>query len=402
MSNSLAVATVTAAVQELLTDAIEAAVHGATVWTDRSDVPRQTAGVNIYLYRTSDDAARRNDDLPTRELNGAIRNRPRLATRLHYLLTFHGKDDELVPQRLLGATLARLHSRPLITRALIDQVVAEATDPTPRNEFLAATDLAAADELVRLSPDPMDLDELTKLWSVFFQTAYQLSATYVASPVLLEETKDVALPAPPVLSEQLTVRGLLRPTIIGVRNSAGAGAPVIADSELVVEGSGLRGEQTAVRVGGAELAPTAVSATQLTVALGSAAGLHAGLLPVVVAHRWLVGDPAEPRAGETSNVAGIVLAPRITASFGGDQLAVTSDLIIGARQSVSIRLLAPTTGRVVRTVDVPDRPGDSATVSVTLKDLASGQYAVVLQVDGADSPLTPATGLPITAPVVTI
>ncbi|WP_329000248.1 DUF4255 domain-containing protein [Kribbella sp. NBC_00709] len=401
MSNSLAVATVTAALQVLLTDTVEQAVSGATVWTDRSDVPRQTAGVNIYLYRTSDDPARRNDDLPTRGADGAMRTRPCLAGRLHYLLTFHGKDDELEPQRLLGATLARLHSRPIVTRALIDQVVAEATDPTPRNEFLGKTDLAAADELVRLTPEPLDLDELSKLWSVFFQTAYQLSATYVASPVLLEERDDVAVPAPPVLAEQLTVRGVLRPTITGVRNSAGARDPIVADSELVVEGSGLRGEQTSIRVGAAELTPTAVSPTQLTLDLGADAGLRAGLQPVLVAHRWLVGDLAEPRGGETSNVAGVLLQPRITASFGGGELTVTSDLVIGAHQTVTVRLLSPSTGQTVLTVDVPARSIDSATVSAPLT-LPSGQYAVVLQVDGAESPVSPATGLPITAPVVTI
>ena len=104
MSNFLAVATVSAALQLHLTDAITAAVGGSKVWVDRSDVKRQTPGVNIYLYRTSDDPIWRNQELPARREDASLRARPRAAANLHYLLTFHGKDDELVPQRLLGAT----------------------------------------------------------------------------------------------------------------------------------------------------------------------------------------------------------------------------------------------------------------------------------------------------------
>jgi hypothetical protein len=404
VSNFLAVATVSAALQLHLTDAVKAAVGGAEVWVNRSDVKRQTAGVNIYMYRTSVDPIWRNQELPARRDDGTLQAKPKAAASLHYLLTFHGKDDELIPQRLLGATLAALHTRPVITRTLIDKVIAEATETPPSHAYLATSDLADADEVVRVSPDPLDLDELSKLWSVFFQSPYQLSATYVASAVLVEELDGTVLPSPPVLEPQLTVRGLLKPTIVSARNAADARAPVVSDSVLGIEGSGLRGDQTLVRIGSEELTPTQqdTSATSVRVGLGAATGLRAGLQPVLIAHRWLVGDPAQPRGGEISNAVGVFVSPRITASVASGDLTVESDLEVGVRQQASVSLLVPATGVTVRVLDVPERSADTTTLTVPLVGVPPGQCGVTLHVDGAQSPVTRNAQGVITAPVVTV
>lgn len=404
MSNFLAVATVSAALQLHLTDAVTAAVGGSKVWVDRSDVKRQTPGVNIYLYRTSVDPIWRNQELPARREDASLRARPRAAANLHYLLTFHGKDDELVPQRLLGATLAALHTRPILGRDLIDQVVAEATDTPPSHAYLATTDLADADDVVRISPDPLDLDELSKLWSVFFQSPYQLSTTYVASSVLLEEQEGTVVPAPPVLIPQLTVRSRLRPTILSARNAADPRAPVVSDTVLAITGSGLRGDVTAVRVGPEELSPAAADTTPTSIQVGldSATGLRAGLQPVVVAHRWLVGDPSQPRGGEISNAVGVFVSPTITPTVAAGDLSVESDLTIGVRQQVSVSLLVPATGVTARVLDGPERSADTSTIVLPLAGVAPGQYAVSLQVDGAESPLTRDSAGAITSPLVTV
>lgn len=408
MSNFLAAATVSAALQRLLTSPVSAAVAGAEVWVDRSDVKRQKSGVNIYLYRSSIDPIRRNEELPARRDDGTLRVRPAVATSLHYLLTFHGKDDELIPQRLMGAVLAALHTRPIITHALIADVTTEASQPLGMHPYLAFNDLGDADELVRVSPDPMSLDELSKLWSIFFQSPYQLSATYLASAVLLEETLETPVPAPPVTVPQLTVRGLLRPTILSARNAADPRTPVFSDSSLRIEGSGLRGDRTRVRIGPVELAPNDadVTATSVQVELAPATGLRAGLQPVTVAHQWLVGDPGQPRGGETSNIVGVIVAPRVTATAAAGQLTLASDLSIGPRQQVSVTLLARTTGAPARSIDVPERAADATSVTVALPaasiDLPAGPYGVSIAVDGAQSPVTRDESGTITAPLVTV
>jgi hypothetical protein len=408
VSNFLAVATVSAALQRLLTPKVSAAVGGAEVWVDRSDVKRQKSGVNIYMYRTSLDSVWRNEDLPGRTSDGTLRDRPKVAVSLHYLLTFHGKDDELVPQRLLGATLAALNTHPIVGRDLIDQVVTEATAHPPTHPYLALADLADEDELVRLSPDPMSLDELSKLWSVFFQSPYQLSATYVASAVRLEESTGTPLAAPPVLQPQLSVRGLLKPTILSALNAADPRAPVASGSTLQIAGSGLRGDRTLVRIGASELTPPPAdtSPTSLRVALTGAPQLRAGLQPVVVAHQWLVGDPEQPRGGETSNPVGVMVVPQISVQVTAADLTVTSDLTIGQRQQVTVSLLDRATGATLRQIDVPPHAADTTTVTiprpVSGADLPAGQYGVALNVDGAQSPVTRNSSGTITDPLVPV
>ena len=162
----------------------------------------------------------------------------------------------------------------------------------------------------------MSLDELSKLWSVFFQSPYQLSATYVASAVLLEEQTGVPLAAPPVLQPQLSVRGLLKPTILQCPERRRPPRSGRRRLRLRIAGSGLRGDLTLVRIGATELTPPPAdtSPTSLTVALTGAPQLRAGLQPVVVAHQWLVGDPGEPRGGETSNPVGVLVVPQISAA----------------------------------------------------------------------------------------
>src|SRR5215207_4708668 len=159
MSNFLAPATVSAALQRLLQPSVAAAVPGAKVWVDRPDVERTEPGVTIYLYRSSWDPARRNQDLPTRQADGTLARRPQAAIDLHYLLTFHGKDAELEPLRLLGVVTAALHTRPVVTRATVEAVKAAASETPPTHLYLADTDLDEAAEPVRIWPESLDLEE---------------------------------------------------------------------------------------------------------------------------------------------------------------------------------------------------------------------------------------------------
>jgi len=115
LSNFLAIATVTAALQEVLQPAVGNAVPLAKVGFSRPDGGSSGAPlVNVYLYQVTPNAAYRNADLPTRRSDSTLASRPQTALDLHYLFTFHGNDDQLEPQRLLGAvatTLPACHSQ---------------------------------------------------------------------------------------------------------------------------------------------------------------------------------------------------------------------------------------------------------------------------------------------------
>lgn len=203
MSNSLAIATVTAALAAQVQKAIQQAVGGAEVVIGRpqNTLPGNTQHwVNLCLYQVMPNAALRNTDLPTRNPAGKITQRPQVALDLHYLLAFYGDDKDLEPQRMLGAVARDLNANPVLLRQDIRDAVAS-------RPVLTGSNLDEAMEQVRITLLPLNLEELSKLWSVFFQTPYALSIAYRASVVLID-TDDAISPAPPVLQRGQNDQGV--------------------------------------------------------------------------------------------------------------------------------------------------------------------------------------------------
>ncbi|HAJ38467.1 MAG TPA: hypothetical protein DCL15_22590 [Chloroflexi bacterium] len=194
MSNHLAIATVTASLVRYLQGAVGADVGNAVVTAVRPDGPNSgvpEVGLNIFLYQVTPNAAWRNQDLPTRRPDGSLHQRPQIALDLHYLLTFYGDETQLEPQRILGSAVRALHTRPILSRQEIRSAIAA-------NAFLAGADLADEIETVKLTPQSLTLEELSKLWSVLFQTPYTLSMAYDASVVLIAADSQPSMVQPVV------------------------------------------------------------------------------------------------------------------------------------------------------------------------------------------------------------
>src|SRR6266508_1493021 len=112
--------------------------------------------VNIFLYQATPNAAWRGDDLPTRRPDGRLVRRPQAALDLHYLLTFYGEEKTFVPQRLLGRVTRVLHAKPVLSRAMVTDALAEAAqDPDLVNTDVSESDLANAVDLVRVTPSAL-------------------------------------------------------------------------------------------------------------------------------------------------------------------------------------------------------------------------------------------------------
>lgn len=190
MSNYLAVAAVTAVLQDLIRDTVVGlGVGSPDVKVEppkdtRAGSDKDQPAVHIYLYQTTPNAAWRNDDLPLRNGRGDLTQRPRLALDLYYLITFYGKDNEFVPQKLLGGVAGLLHDQAVFTQAFLQTLLADAADPT--SQLLRDSRLAEQVETVKFTPVSLNLEELSRLWSVLFQVPYALSLTYVASVVFIE------------------------------------------------------------------------------------------------------------------------------------------------------------------------------------------------------------------------
>jgi hypothetical protein len=193
MSNRLAIAAATATLQDRLLATTAAEIPGARVVTARPETRQQPdpgAGVNLFLYEVVANAFLRNDDLPTRNQSGALVEAPHVALDLHYLLTFHGKDNTLEAQRLLGAVVAELGRRPVLTGDEIERSVAA-------RDYLDGADLAEQVEHVVLTPLHLTLEEVSRLWSVLVQQPYSLSIQYQASAVIVTPPVTVTAAGPP-------------------------------------------------------------------------------------------------------------------------------------------------------------------------------------------------------------
>ena len=92
-----------------------------------------------------------------------------------------------------------LHERPVLDRAAIRR----ALDPSPLDvsmlppafQALVASDLADQAELLKITPSPMTIDEMSKLWSAL-QSHYRPSAAYQVSVVLIEGRRPARSPLP--------------------------------------------------------------------------------------------------------------------------------------------------------------------------------------------------------------
>jgi hypothetical protein len=392
MSNHLAIATVTAVVRKTLQNALDDAeptVSGARVTTTRPNAPAAdlpNPGVNVFLYQTTPSAALRNLDLPSRRGDMTVVQRPQTALDLHYLITFHGADARLEPQVLHGIVTRSLHERPVMTRAMIEATLAD-----PAFAFLQGSDLADAVEMARFSPIGLSVEEMSKLWSVFFQTPYVLSIAYRASVVLIESELP-AQSAPPVRSTRVRARLSTGPVVARVVAAAGEAAPISSGQEIIVTGENLAAAVTRVRFGELEVAPEpdAISPTRVRVLVPAA--LPAGVQGVQIVHR----RTGEPSSTETaSNTAAFVLQPLISVQKLASAVRVNFTPPVGRTQRVVLVLneMAAPAGRDARgyTFVAPPRPATapatSATVDIPFADVPAGDYLVRVQVDGAESPL---------------
>jgi hypothetical protein len=407
MSNYLAVATVTATLQRELQSAVGIDVPGAIATTVRPDASGHgvpDVGVNIFLYEIAPNAAVRNRDLPTRSGNGQAVQRPAAALDLHYLMSFYG-DDELGAQRVLGSVVRHLHSQPLLTRKMIQ-------DTVQAHLFLATSNLADAVDSVRFSPLSLSLEELSKLWSIFFQTTYVLSAAYRASLVFIEEELAPVTPLP-VLERQVFVVPFQQPRIENLDPQI-----VAAGATLTIHGQNLRGDETKLKFGETLVTPSSADITndQITIALPPALQPGVRTVQVIQGFDFKTGIPAnEPHRGFESNVAPFVLQPQILLPIikttvpdpqGGPPLPalkLTADVTIEKNQRVRL-LLNPTAAASLTaySFSAPLRTADSTSITIAIPDVDADQYFVRLQIDGAESPLDLDPASPDFGPAVTL
>jgi Pvc16 N-terminal domain len=395
VSDTRSIAAVTVTLRHMLQEALVGT--GASVTVDRpgaaaNGTPPPSA--NLFLYQVTPNGAWRDDDLPTRRADGRLLRKPQAALDLHYLLSFYGDDKVFLPQRLLGRTTRALHAMPVLSREMIAQALAEAAlDPELGNTDVPGSDLAAAVELVRVTPSVLSLEDLSKLWAVFFQTPYALSVAYQASVVLIEDDREEPIPGLPVSRRNVYVVPFHQPVVGRAEPTAGPQAPIVWNSSLSVLGRNLVGQVTRVRVGTELLDPTSVEDTRIEIDLASipAPARRAGATGLQVVHDVLMGTPETPHRGSESNLIAFVLRPLLSGIAASTPQATVGFQVeppVRAHQRTTL-LLDERPGGGGHSYAFAAGPADSdlSTLEFQIANVEPGDYFVRLRVDGAESPL---------------
>ncbi|UBF30547.1 DUF4255 domain-containing protein (plasmid) [Kovacikia minuta CCNUW1] len=402
MSNYLAIATVTATLQRLLQAAVQVDVDGARVTTVQpgqigSGTPE--TGINLFLYQVSRNPALKNTDTVTARMKGNPVKR-QTAIDLYYMVSFYGNDTELEPQRLLGSVIRTFNDRPSLTTESIQETIADSSF-----RFLADSNLADQVQQVTINPVDLTLDDLSKAWSTFFQTAYLLSITYKVTMVTIEGEESLKK-ALPVRERNFggSVPFPYQPVVEHVASDLGKLAPIVATTTLHIYGRQLQSHRTQVRINGFEMAPASVTETQIVLPLATLPVdcLRAGIQGLQVIHRIAAsGSPGDYRDRLIeSNAIPMILRPTIKQVYvtpSGEPhdelrsalLTIRVDVMVGIKQRVVLVMNE-------WSVDNPSgyqfeanpRSADTDTIAIALRNIKPATYLLRLQIDGAESLLS--------------
>src|SRR6266404_3258863 len=398
MSNASVIAAVTGALVNILTNRFSSdpSLSGVNVTSFPIDKARNGTNtnsnqLNLYLYQTLPNAGWRNLDSPGVVRPGENGNPP-LALNLYYLFTSFGVDNsEILSQRILGAAMSVLHDRPLL-------------DATDLKSALPGIDPGDQIERVRFSPQPLSLEEISKLWTAL-QTQYRLSTTYLATVVLIDSQQPTKSPLPVlargkgdlgVFSVPSPSPELLEIVPAGSLPSAQLGTNLAFNGENLSGGGIMARFTNSILSAPIEIAPAAGGTDlSLTVPLPSATAAMSLWVPGLYVASLVVRRPPLPTW--VTNEIAFGLAPAITLSpttavAGTLNLTLTCAPRIDARQRVLLlfgdKQIAPQS---------MTNPGDltkPTSLTFQVPGVVVGTYPVRLRVDGVDSMPFVATGTP--------
>ncbi|MEV1065949.1 DUF4255 domain-containing protein [Streptomyces sp. NPDC050263] len=382
MSDALAVAAVTETLRAALQEAVRRTVPEGVVTVrhpggmDKDD-PHAPA-LNLFLYRTTVDAAWRNTD-PLGAHPGETRH-PALPLVLHYLFTGYAPPDtdSTLPERLLGAAMAALHDRPVLGA---DALKAAA----------GFSDLHLQPESVKVTPAVVPADEMWRLWTALGH-GYRLSVPYEARVVLIDSSVPGRTPLPVLRRGTAGSGPEAAPTAAEPWPVLQAVLPAIASpgADVVLVGSGLRVGAASVRL----THPLLGGPVVLPARADGAAAVRVTLDEKLGAGHWsLVVVLTAPDGSERTTAPGSLrVAPRIAGTLpltaprdGKGAVALSVDCAPAVHPGQRVELL-------VADVPVPAEPFARTTRKLRFRLAAGlpGRYPLRLRVDGVDSPLAEA------------
>jgi hypothetical protein len=399
MSTDLAITAVTRTIRQILEDGI-AKKWGADVLEGDlandavvsnllphrvRDVHAAKNVLNVFLYKTDMNAGWRNMPLPTAAKPGENVTPP-LALNLEYLVVAYGEDDKEEPAHwFLGQAMLLLHDNAILPRAKFKDVLPKAR-------------VHQQIEQVTITPRPLSVEELSKLWAMF-QTQFRICAAYLVT-VLLIDSRAEPKAALPVLkrgpddSGITAIAGAL--PVLDMAKAASGFAAAHLGEDVIVHGQRLdmfatvavvRHQQIADVV---ELPVTNLDAGRVSIRLPEATGgSH-------VAAEWPAGLYSIALSGTlqngvkwSTNSVSFALAPSIAVdpidvTNPGGPFEVTIEATPQTRDEQQITVIYGSTQMAPKSVTQPGND-DDPTVIVFDAPPDLGIHRVRLRVDGVDS-----------------
>jgi hypothetical protein len=254
MSDFRAMAGVSSTLGRLLRDRMEDPVPVTIAPPDVAVAGVSGKRLNLYLYQVTENGHLKNQEIPGHGYPSAY-GHPPLSLDLHYLLTAHGKsetaaDSDLEAQQVLGDAMGVFHDLSIVSDALeitkpgVGTVGDPILDPGLQNQF----------EKVKITLEPVGLEDFSKIWTALPQANFRRSVTYRVSVIQIESRRLRRLPRP-VRTRRVHVSVLKRPEISEVYRTPGADEPKgdkrsAVGQELTIEGRNFRASRAWVRLGG--------------------------------------------------------------------------------------------------------------------------------------------------------
>ena len=117
VSNSFAIATVTATLRDVLQGEINSDISGVEVTMRSPGIIQNPKDIlNLFLYQVTPNNGYSNLDLPSRSYNGDLAKKTILGLDLDYLLTAFSETDDLKAHRIIAIAMRTLHENPVLTR----------------------------------------------------------------------------------------------------------------------------------------------------------------------------------------------------------------------------------------------------------------------------------------------
>ena len=389
MSNYKAIATVTAVIRDILAKSQEnIADSNVYVKTSPPTAIKEVDNdiLNLFLYQVTSNSVGHSLDLPTRSHDGKLMAKPLLALDLHYLLTTSSK-NELKAQLMLSSAMVALQENAIISKNKIVETILNSQNND--EAFLIESNLANQVESLKISLQSLTIEELTKLWSSFFQTGYRLSVAYHVSVVLLESSLELT-PSLPVSKRQLHVIPINQPIIEKIEPQMMTYDP---QKRLTINGRHLNSDKVFVRISDKDIEiKDAKYLSENSISLIIPEDTSAGVKQVQIIQKLFFENDKTGHKGHTSNIAAFVLTPNLntvtpTSLTSGEALTLNFEPGIAENQKVNVLI-----GDYVVTVNLPPA---SPTVIYPLKTLTitipshiiTGTYPVRLRVNNAESSL---------------